>query len=203
MGDSRLLDPVDMRILDLLRQTPAITQTRIAKELGVSQPWIAARIKHLEQKGIVTMSMGVNLERLGLAVGVVSLSTKNPYRLLRKYRCCPYFLRGSILSGASNVSLDFCGEDASSLQGIVDQHIRKEPDISGVDFRLITHTVDGLAVCPRLVLDRKEESPCGTRCEDCLQYESGSCVGCPATIYYRGRFWSGNNRRHELEAPLM
>jgi DNA-binding Lrp family transcriptional regulator len=203
MKNFQLLDSVDMRILDLLRQTPALTQTRMAKELHVSQPWIATRLKHLEQKGIVIMSLGVNLERLGLAVGVVTLSTKNPYRLLRRYRSCPYFLRGCILSGAHNVSLDFCGEDTSSLQGIVDQHVRKEPDVGDVDFRLISHTVDGLAVCPRLVLERKKESPCGTRCEDCIQYESESCVGCPATIYYRGRFWNGNNRHRELEAPLM
>ena len=203
MKNSLLLDSMDMRILDLLRQTPAITQTRMAKELGVSQPSVAARIRRLEQKGILTMSMGVNLERLGLVVGVVGLSAKNPYRLLRKYRCCPYFLRGLILSGERNVSFNFCGEDTPSMQGIVDQQIRKEPDVSNIDFRLITHVVDDLAVCPRFVLDKKEESPCGTRCEDCVQYESGSCVGCPATVYYRGRFWNGNNRHRELEAPLM
>jgi len=203
LRNSRLLDSVDMHILDLLRQEPSITQTRLARELGVSQPWIATRIKRLEQKGILTMSIGVNLERLGLVVGVVGLSTKSPYHLMKKYRCCPYFLRGLILSGERNVSLAFCGEDTSSLQGMVDQHIRKEPDVSGVDFKLIAHAVDQPAVCPRLVLDRKEESPCGTRCEDCIQYESGGCVGCPATVYYRGKFWNGGNRHHELEAPLM
>jgi Lrp/AsnC family leucine-responsive transcriptional regulator len=200
-----LLDPVDFRILDLLRQTPTTTQSKLAHELGMSQPWIATRVKYLREKGILTSASGINFERLGLVVGMIGLSAKRPYYLIRKYRCCPYFLGALILSGERNLTLEFCGEDSSSLQGIADQHIRQEPEASNVEFRLINHITGDLTSCPRLVLDRREKSPCGIECMNCIQYESGGCVGCPATVYYRGTFWNGgngNNRHHAVEAAV-
>jgi Lrp/AsnC family leucine-responsive transcriptional regulator len=203
MRGSRLMDSTDMRILDLLRHSPEITQTRLAQELKVSQPWVATRIRRLKQKGILMMSMGVNLERLGLAIGMVAFSAKSPYQLARKFRCCPNFLRGLILSGERNVCLYFCGENLPSLQGIVDQHIRKEPEVSNVEFRVVTHVMDEFAVCPRLVLNREEEAPCGPSCPECVQYETEGCVGCPATTYYRGQFWNSNGGNREIEATLL
>ncbi len=156
MRNSQLLDTVDMRILNLLRRLPRVTQTRLAQELGVSQPWIATRIRHLEEKGILTFTAGINIERLGLVMGAVGLSAKNPYEVVRKYRSCPYFLRGLILSGERNLTLDFCGENTSSLQGIVDQHLREEPDVTNVEFRLVSHVVGDLAACPMLVLRQEK-----------------------------------------------
>ena len=203
MRNSGVLDSLDMRILDLLEQTPEITQTRLARELKVSQPWVATRLKLLKQKGVLTVKTGINFERLGLVIGAIGLSSKNPYHLARKYRSCPYFLRGLILSGEQNLALDFFGEDTSSLQGIVDQHIRKEPEVANVDFRLVTHVIGDLACCPRFVFPTKEESPCGASCIDCIQYESSSCVGCPASVYYRGKFWNFKKYQRAVEAQPL
>ncbi len=196
-----MLDLLDMRIISLLHETPDITQSKLAEELGISQPWVATRIRHLRQRGILNVSVGIDIQRLNLVSGVVGLTSKNPHRVLRKYRSCPSFLMGLVFAGERNVSLTFCSEDIASLEGLVDHCIRNDPDVSNVAFSLISYSVGVTSVCPRLVFDRKKETPCGTSCGDCDQYEGANCLGCPATIYYRGKFWNGNKQNHTIEAP--
>ena len=199
MQENSSLDLLDKRIVRLLYQTPDITQSKMAEELGVSQPWVATRINHLKQRGVLSSSVSLNIRRLGLVSCVVRLTAKDPYHILDKYRKCPCFLTGLVLADGKNVSLVFCAEDVPSLEGIVDQCIRKEPDVDNVELGLVTYSLGSNNVCPELVTMKSEMSPCGVRCSICPQFQHGNCLACPASVCYKGRFWNENNRHNHME----
>ena len=58
------LDNIDKSIIALLQENPAITHSDIAKKLNRSQPAIGARIKKLNDKGILDTQIGVNFQAI-------------------------------------------------------------------------------------------------------------------------------------------
>lgn len=200
---TKSMDLTDRRIVDEMRRNPDITQASIARELGLSQPSVAARIKRLKDSGILVSRVGLDLHGLGLVVGDVTLSVRAPHEMLSKFISCPCFVGGCTISGEQNALLIFAAEDISSLQGIIDQRIREDPHVLNVRFKIL-NGLDSFGNCPMLCPEKKELSPCGTRCSQCSQYEAGDCFGCPATYDYRGSFWSSTNgnRKPLLKQPV-
>ena len=186
----------------MMRLDSDVSQTAIARRLRLSQPSVAARIKRLRDAGVLVTHTGLRLHRLGLLVGTATLSSSSPYQLLSKYRSCPCVLGGFTTSGHENVVLVLAGENAGSLQGIVDQHLRKDPCVQSVDFRLLGEDIDELGLSPSLCPERKESTPCGTLCSGCVQYVAGHCSGCPASFDYRGSFWNANSK-NSYPSPLV
>jgi Lrp/AsnC family leucine-responsive transcriptional regulator len=186
------MDFTDRRIVDLMRTNPDITQASIAHELGLSQPSVAARINHLKGSGVLVSRVGLNLHELGMVVGDVTLSVQAPHELLSSFAGCPCFVGGCTTSGEQNALLIFAAEDISSLQGIIDQHVREYPRVVNVRFKVL-NGLDSFGYCPALCPERKELAPCGARCSQCSQYKAGDCYGCPATFDYRGSFWNSTN----------
>ncbi len=181
----------------MMRLEPEITQVEIARSLGLSQPSVAARIRRLKDSGILVNRVGLDLHRLGLVVGDVTLSVKAPHDLLSRFACCPCFLEGCTTSGQQNVLPVFAAEGIFFLQGIVDQRIRDDPHVLNVSFKIL-NGMDSLGHCPKLCPTKKEISPCGTRCSTYPQFVANDCVGCPATFDYRGQFWSSKNENRKL-----
>lgn len=48
------MDSADLRIVDLLQQNARTTQSELAREVGLSQPAVAERIRKLEERGVIT-----------------------------------------------------------------------------------------------------------------------------------------------------
>jgi len=177
-----------------MRLEPNITQAALAEKLGLTQPSVSARIKHLKDAGILVSRVGVDIKKLGLVVGAVSLSTSVPYYFLSKFKGCPCFIEGSVIGGEQNLFLMFAGEDYRSLQSIVDRRLRSDRRVRDADL----HVVSGLesaALCPVLFVEKGTKSPCGAICSQCAPYKEGACLGCPATWDYRGSFWAHGGRQ--------
>ena len=47
------MDTADLRIVDLLQRNARKTQSEIAREVGLSQPAVADRIRKLEERGVI------------------------------------------------------------------------------------------------------------------------------------------------------
>src|SRR5690349_47454 len=47
------MDAADLRIVDLLQRNARTTQSEIAREVGLSQPAVADRIRKLEERGVL------------------------------------------------------------------------------------------------------------------------------------------------------
>lgn len=197
MRTAESLDLTDRHIVEMMRLEPDVTQARIAERLKLSQPSVAARIKRLKDSGILVARVGLSIHKLGLIIGDVTLSVKAPHELLSKFAYCPCFLGGCTTSGERNVLLVFAAEDISSLQGIIDQRIRDDPHTSNISFKIL-NGLDSFGHCPMLCPEKKETSPCGACCSACTQYLAGDCLGCPATVDYRGSFWSSTNGNRKL-----
>jgi Lrp/AsnC family leucine-responsive transcriptional regulator len=201
MPSSQVLDSTDRRILDVLRVSADATQSEIAKALNLSQPAVANRIRRMKSQKLLITRVGIDVKKLGLIVGKMTLTAREPARLLSRFQACPCLVGGLVTSGDRNVALFFAAENPTSLEGIVDEHLRKDPNVQDVDFGLVVRGLSQFAICPSLSFDLREETPCGGLCSNCLQYKTEQCFGCPATIYYRGNFWN-NVRQHNRVEPV-
>ena len=61
------LDRLDWKILEALQENARISNTELGKQIGLSQPAVTARIKQLEEHGVIEgYGAKLNLTRLGL-----------------------------------------------------------------------------------------------------------------------------------------
>lgn len=183
------LDEKDRKIAALFETNPDISQVDIAEQVGLSQPTVGARINKLKQSGVISNLVGMNLLKVGLKLAKVDVTSKNSIDILNKFKQCPNFMNGLIVSGKENLCLFFVAEDISTIEAIVDKHIRSNPSVMDVDLGIVITTVNDLILPVALNKEKAELTPCGLDCSKCDYYISNRCLGCAATKYYKGTFW--------------
>lgn len=183
------LDKKDRKIIALLHDDQNISQEKIAKKLKLSQPSVAMRIKKLKDRGIVNRLMGVNLNKVGIHVAMVTVITSNTTKILNMFSDCPFFLNGFVISGKENLMLLFAGEDLASLESIIDCRIRPDKDVQSATFTIVISSIKDF-IMPIKIVDRPlKKPPCGVEYKGCKAYHENRCFGCPATKRYKGVFW--------------
>jgi DNA-binding Lrp family transcriptional regulator len=180
------LDEKDRLIIKILQENPKISQTEIAKLVGLSQPSVGSRIKKLKELGIIDHTYGVNLKNSRMYILKVDVKCKNPDEILSNLKDCPFFLNGFVVAGNRNLILLFVGEDLPTLEAIVDRHIRPSPDVYDVDVGIIVRTEKSTIIPLNVGFKREKVAPCKSDCSKC-DYWGKICLGCPITGHYRGR----------------
>ena len=67
----KLLDDVGRRILVLLQKNARLTLSEIGRQVGLTQPAVAERVRRMEESGIITgYHAAINPEKMGRAVNV-------------------------------------------------------------------------------------------------------------------------------------
>jgi len=190
-GSNVELDKKDRIILSLTHDNQEISQEEIAKKIHLSQPSVAIRIKKLKNRGFIDRIIGVNLNKVGLNVAMVKVTSTNTTSVLNELRDCPFFLNGFVISGKENLVLLFVGEDISSLESIIDSRLRPDKDVQSADFDVVISSIKDFVIPIKMITDPLNKPPCGTdtKCKDCPAYQGGKCFGCPATSQYKGVFW--------------
>jgi Lrp/AsnC family transcriptional regulator, leucine-responsive regulatory protein len=185
------LDNKDRIILSLTYVNQEISQEDIAKKLHISQPSVAARIKKLKKRGLIEQITGVNLNKVELKVAIVRVATTNTEKILNMFRDCPFFLNGFIISGRENLVLLLIGDDLSSLESIIDSHIRPDKDVQSVDFNVIINSIKNFVIPINIPTEALNKPPCGLehKCEECYAFKTDRCFGCPSLGKYKGTFW--------------
>lgn len=183
------LDDRDRKIIGLFERDPEISQADVAAQVGLSQPAIGARIGKLRQSGALSSTIGVDLRKAGLSLAKVDLTARDSNVIIDRFRQCPYFVNAMIVSGRENLSMYFAAEDISTLEALVDRHLRSNPDVSNVDFGLVVSQVQNPATPVKIGFEKGEASPCGFDCPTCQYYLNNRCLGCPMTKHYKGSFW--------------
>ena len=176
------MDEKDRAILTLLSEDPGRSQDEVAGEVGISQPSVAARVKKLREMGALESQTGINPFRLGLQIARVDVNATDPAKVLRLFEDCPYFMNGLILSGRDNLSLFFVAERMSTLESIVDGHLRRMPEVKDVEFNIVMRPAKPLIMPARLSWgDRAKKGPCSPKgiCAECESFRTGRCAGCP------------------------
>jgi DNA-binding Lrp family transcriptional regulator len=185
------IDDKDRMIISLYSGNPDISQEEIAKTIKLSQPSVAIRIKKLKESGALEFQTGINPLKMGLYMAKVDISSTRPKDILDMFKNCPYFANGFSISGKNNLCLFFISENISTLEAIVNGHIRPNDSISEVDFNIVINTERDFIVPTILTPEITETPPCGilNNCKECQSFEEGKCMGCPATKDYRGWFY--------------
>ena len=183
------LDQKDRKIISLLYDNQDMSQDEIAKIINLSQPSVAIRIRKLREKGIIEQIIGINLNKVGLYVALVSIRTTNTTKVLNLFRACPFFLNGFITSGEKNLLLLFAGEDLASLESMIDTRIRPDPDVQSADFNIMISSIKDFVMPIKLIERPLKNPPCGVDYKQCQAYKENRCFGCPSTSKYKGVFW--------------
>jgi DNA-binding Lrp family transcriptional regulator len=182
------LDEKDRMIIKIIQENPKISQTEIAKLIGLSQPSIGSRIKKLKELGIIDHTYGVNLKNSKMYMLKVDVKCKNPNEILKLIKNCPFFLNGFVVAGNRNLILLFIGEDLSTLEAIVDKHIRPNPNVYDVDVGIIVRVEKSTIIPLNIGFEKSDKAPCNSNCSEC-EYWKKICLGCPITGHYRGKVW--------------
>ena len=183
------LDEKDRKIVSLFEINPDISQVEIAEQVGLSQPTVGARIAKLKLSGVISTIAGMNLMKVGLKMAKVDVTTKDSIKVVNQFKGCPYFLIGFVVSGKENICMHFIAEDISSVEAIVDKHIRSDPSVMDVDLGIVITTINDMIQPVRLNVVKSEMTPCGHNCAECDYYKSNRCLGCAASTAYKGNFW--------------
>jgi DNA-binding Lrp family transcriptional regulator len=185
------MDDKDKMIISMYSMDPNVSQEAIAKVLKLSQPSVASRVMKLRDGGALEVSAGINPLHMGLYLAKVDLSSTRPRSILERFCGCPYFANGFSVSGRHNLCLFFFCESVTTLEAIVNGHIRSYPTVSDVDFDIVISSVKDFIIPVRLKPEHSSEPPCGIKlkCGHCPSFKERKCMGCPVTGEYQGSFY--------------
>ena len=180
------LDETDRKIISLLAENPDLSQSAIACQLEMSQPTIYARMKRLRNSGTIAHVVGINLKNVKFYIAKVEMTAKDPWKVLDFFKNCPMYLNGLITSGRHNLCLFFVSEKLQAIESCINRHIRRNPNVVDVEFNVVITPAKDLIAPVKLWNEKGAKSPCGKRCTEQPCYPSEKCLGCPATIFYKG-----------------
>ncbi len=184
------IDDKDRIILEMLERNPEVSQNEIAKVVGLSQPSVGSRIKKLRELGIVDHCYGINVRNTSLYLMKVDVKCRNPKDILERFAECPYFLNGFVVAGERNLTLFFIGEELTTLEAIVDKHIRSDPNVYNAETGIVIRAQRDAVMPMKMKVERREKAPCmDGSCSDCDFWKLNLCLGCPITGHYRGKIW--------------
>jgi len=73
----------------------------------------------------------MDLKRVGLHLAKVDITARNVETVLKHFKKCPFYYNGLMVSGTHNLCMFLVGEDISTLEALVEHHVRRDPDVSG------------------------------------------------------------------------
>ena len=180
------IDDADKKILKMLSQDPEISQIDLAERLGISQPAVSSRIDKLKKAGMLTHFIGMDVKKAQLFLAKIDMVTIDVEDLLSSLDRCPFYLNGFLTSGRHNLTILLIGENMGSIISCVDSHIRSNPLVKDMEFNIVLTPIRNFVVPINFHQEKKEITPCGKNCANCNLYLDNRCLGCPASVHYKG-----------------
>lgn len=180
------LDDTDRKIMSLLSRDPEVSQVELAKQLKVSQPAVSSRIRRLEEKGTLARIVGTDVKKAQLFLANLDVATNHVEQFLKSLEGCPIYLNSFLTSGKNNLTVMLVGENIRSIMSCVDSHLRQNPLVKDTELDLIVTPVRPFVIPIRPSFNKEKTTPCGADCASCTLYANDRCLGCPATVHYKG-----------------
>ena len=181
------IDSTDKKILSMLSENPQMSQAELSERLKISQPAVSARIRKLEEKGVLSRLIGTDIKKADVFLAKVDVSTDSVEKVLKFLENCPLYLNCFLTSGRHNMSCLLMGESVKSLMSCVDSRFRQNLPVKNIQFDLIVTPTRPMIAPVKPQTERKKITPCGADCSTCSFFVSNSCLGCPASTYYKGK----------------
>ncbi|MYS43841.1 Lrp/AsnC ligand binding domain-containing protein [Streptomyces sp. SID8499] len=126
------LDPLDGRMLRLLRQRPREGLLEIARQLGVARGTLQARLDRLTGAGVVTgYGPDVDVAALGHVVeAFTTFEVDQPAReaIAGRLRAVPQILEARIVTGPGDIWCRIAGRSNQHVQQVID-HVLEVPGV--------------------------------------------------------------------------
>ncbi|MGB9960392.1 MAG: AsnC family transcriptional regulator [Candidatus Bathyarchaeales archaeon] len=187
------MNDVDRKIISRLQIDGRTTLEELAKNVGFTSMGAKKRLQRLIQQGAIKVSASLNPFYFKLHPAVVLLEMENAdamQRLLERFKDCPRVVQIFKTIGGYNLIALVVAENQDTLESISIEKcsLRSSVGIRRSEFYPIgeVHFSPFLPVREYLTHKGKETAPCNVDCRPCMRYVNGKCVGCPATLHYKG-----------------
>ncbi len=128
------VDKFDIKIVNLLINSPNITYSEVAKNIHKSQPAAGNRIKKLEEKGLENI-WALNFNKIqnffGTKIGNVKFFSKNFSKTRDKFSKCPYISNIFNITGEFNCQAIIVANNMKIIEEFVNRCIRNNGDSEG------------------------------------------------------------------------
>jgi Lrp/AsnC family transcriptional regulator, leucine-responsive regulatory protein len=163
------LDNRDNIIISLLQKNPNVSQEEIAKKIKLSQPSVGARIKKLQQKGVINTINGINFKTVDLSLAKIDVTSTDTNAIVEEFKDCPFFINALITSGKHNLCLFFMATGLEQLEGIVNHHLRGNPKVKDVELNIVISTVKDFIMPLNIDPENSKQTNCKQECKTCIK----------------------------------
>lgn len=118
------LDRLDWRIIEMLQRNARITNTELGKRIGLSQPAVAARIRRLEEQGVIEgYAARINPGLVGRGIAaIVRIRTTHAQirRCLDAFDAMPEIIEAHRITGEDCFMVRIVVEEMVQLERAID-----------------------------------------------------------------------------------
>ncbi len=185
------LSDTKKKILSILYEDGRKSLVELARELGITHVAVRKHLIQLEKQGLMRIQVGVNSVKMGLKLVLVFIEVDNEEHLadiVEKFKDCPRIVFLASMVGGYNLVALMVAEDDYVLKCISTVcAVRRMQGIRRSEVYLIADIVKPKYLPVKITYEKKiGKTPCRRDCSTCPRYISNMCLGCPATIHYRG-----------------
>jgi DNA-binding Lrp family transcriptional regulator len=131
------LDEVDSRLVELLRSSARMPNSRLAELTGIAQSTCIARVRSLEERGVITgytarvspAALGLTLQAL-ISVSIKSGARHNLSSFSSDLRARPEVVELFFLGGAEDFVLHVATRDSDHLREFVVSNLSAHPAVA-------------------------------------------------------------------------
>jgi len=149
------MDAIDQAILTELQQDSSISNVELARRVDLSPPAVHARIKRLEEAGLITAYVALlDREKLGfdlLCFVQVSLQTHDPEQIeafQQKVMAMPEVLEGHYLTGSVDYLLKVVIKNKSDLSRFLMENLSQIPGIARIQTSIALKEIKSKTALP-------------------------------------------------------
>jgi Lrp/AsnC family transcriptional regulator for asnA, asnC and gidA len=126
------LDDTDNAIIELLRADGRLPYRAIAREVGVTESTVRARVRRLEESDTMRVVAVTDIEAAGftmlLAIGV-QVENRSPEQVARDMATIPEVFSVNVVVGAHDVEILVVAEDQAALTQLVTGRLAEVPGV--------------------------------------------------------------------------
>lgn len=140
------MDDADRRIIDLLQRNARKTQSEIAREVGLSQPAVADRIRKLEERGVLQSYVArVDAAELGVDItAFIGVGIEHPKffdAFTRKVKGLDEVLECHRVAGEDSYLLKVKTRNTRSLDRLLVEVLRTLPGVTRTHTTIVLATI--------------------------------------------------------------
>ena len=187
------MDDVDRKIISELLKDGRSSYKELGEAIGYTIMGAKRRVQKMLSEGLIQVSAQLNVNKMKLHTALILLEFENREalnRCLKRFKNCPRIVNMFTLFAGYNLAALIIAEDKDTLESesMEKCSLRCGTGVRRTEFYPIGTVLFSpyLKIRMDLVTKDGEIAPCGVKCGVCERYQTGKCVGCPATKYYRG-----------------